>query len=92
VQKINGFRTINKNKMNKKEQVLAILENEVEELYYKVNGIDEDKLPVIAESIVNLLDLCDVSISEAEVCRHCGSKAVIDFGIAKKCSDCREII
>ena len=44
------------------------------------------------EEAVNNVVLDDVSISEAEVCRYCGSEAIINFGIAKKCSDCRKMI
>ena len=44
------------------------------------------------ESKVNNGVLDDVSISEKEVCRYCGSEAIINFGIAKKCSDCRKMI
>jgi len=44
------------------------------------------------EKAVNNCVLDDVSISEAEVCPYCGSDAIINFGIAKKCSDCRTMI
>ena len=44
------------------------------------------------EEEVNNVVLDDVSISGAEVCHHCGSEAIINFGIAKKCSDCRKMI
>lgn len=44
------------------------------------------------KDLVNNGVLDDVSINEVEVCPHCGSEAIINFAIAKKCSDCRRMI
>tara|TARA_R110000803_G_scaffold177542_1_gene239907 strand:- start:10 stop:261 length:252 start_codon:yes stop_codon:yes gene_type:complete len=49
-------------------------------------------IDIVVEHIKNNGVLDNVSISEAEVCLHCGSDAIINFGFAKKCSDCRKMI
>ena len=62
-----------------------------------VNYTDDDgnikswKAGRIAERIVKNCNLQNVSISEAEVCPHCGSNAIIRFTAARKCSDCRKV-
>ena len=47
---------------------------------------------LLAELKVNNSVSDDVIICEAEVCKYCGSEAIINFGLAKKCSDCRKMI
>ena len=78
--------------VKQKDEIIDILENLP---YWDTCPQDyKDKIPALVKALskVNNSVLDDVSISEAKVCHHCGSKAIINFGIAKKCSDCRKMI
>ena len=78
--------------LKQKDEIIDILENLP---YWDTCPQDyKDRIPELLKALgkVNNVVLDAVSISEAEVCRYCGSEAIITFGIAKKCSDCRKMI
>ena len=76
----------------RKAYLSGIMEKELADKMIGFNHDLESMATHYAEIEVDNFDLDDVSISEEEVCRYCGSEAIINFGIAKKCSDCRKMI
>ena len=79
-------------KLLRKTYLSGVMEKELADKMIGFNHDLESMATHYAEIEVDNFDLDDVSISEEEVCRYCGSEAIINFGIAKKCSDCRKMI
>ncbi len=76
----------------RKAYLSGIMEKELSDKMQGFRHDFEGMATNYAEIEVNNSVLDDVSINEVEVCHHCGSEAIINFGIAKKCSDCRKMI
>ncbi|MDB4301969.1 hypothetical protein N9924_00230 [bacterium] len=76
----------------RKAYLSGIMEKELTDEMVGFNHDLEGMATHYAVTEVNNNVLDDISIIESEVCTHCGSEAIINFGIAKKCSDCRKII